>query len=389
MKHAVGLPVMATISFIKPTITYTRYMTIRFGFFLSLLALCFSWQSSNAQPPLGEPPRLLSEGDNAAEAKSVVADFFAYGMSLERIDSNRIGDYAIDWFGGYLKRHVGETFWPIPHRYDVGEVYSIRPGDSVLMVTSRAWPDSLPFFGTVTVDWIWFLRRNNEGKWRISSVRRTQNLVSAMAALRLIDSSRQYPNSLKADIAREESAILLSNEQIRAGFPQLRPHLEDLAKLVGAHDSIRFVARNGDRVSQFNTHYLDWGMASHDIPEGVIEEYLKDATEEEKGRMERLLQAAEKQRTQGLQEVRSWERKAGLPTTLLDDITVLMKKGRIQFLNSELPWQDAMLMTIAGELDDAVGFIYSPHGQIPPVSPEEYFYLEDLGGGWWLFRSSG
>ncbi|MGE3801647.1 MAG: hypothetical protein AB7H80_11555 [Candidatus Kapaibacterium sp.] len=363
-------------------------MTNRIRISLTLIVCGITFQLASIEYLHAQLPRLLVNSDDAVEAKEVVSSFFEYGMSLARIDSSRAKDYAIDWFEEYLRKHAGETFWPIPHRYEVEEVYSIRSNDSLLMVTSRAWPDSVPFVGTVSVDWIWFLRKNPENHWRIYSLRRTQGLYEAMQALRLIDTTTAYPNSLRDDIALEKSTILLSNEQIRGLFPLLRSHLEELVNRVRGHDSIQFVGREGDRVNQFNRYYINWGMASHNIPDEAVEEFLVGATEEQKEQMKKLLQAAERQRYQGEVTLRKWEREAGIPATILDDIAVLMKKGRIQFMNTQLPWEDAVLLTMAGSADHAIGLIFSPHGGVPLVSPEEYFYLEDLGAGWWIFRSS-
>ena len=334
-------------------------------------------------------PRPLNDTSLQAEAKELVNSFFVYGMSLSEIHPDSIGNYAIDWFAGYLEKRAGERFWPLPHRYQVDDVYAIRENDSLLIVTSRAWPDSVPLFGLLTVDWIWFLRKNEEYQWRIYSVRRTQGIHKAMEALRYIDTSSEYPNSLRPEIAYEESTIMLCNEQIRNQFPELRPHLEELVDLLDANDSIRFLGRNGERINQFNAYYLDWGMASHSIPDEVINEYMAAASEDERKQMEALLRAAKKQRHKGIEKLRAWEREAKLPQTTLDELTYLMQQGRIRFINTVLPWDQAVLLTMAGELDVAIGFIYSPHGEIPLISPEEYFYIEALADGWWMFRSSG
>ena len=44
-------------------------------------------------------------------------------------------------------------------------------------------------------------------------------------------------------------------------------------------------------------------------------------------------------------------------------------------------------MTVGGYVDDAIGYLYSPTGEIPAVSNEEYYYLEPLDDGWWIFRA--
>ena len=362
-------------------------MIRRIQLFVAFLILSagFGWGVTSILA--AQPLRLLGGEKNAEEAKEVVNDFFEFGMSLKGIDSLQVKTFAVDWFAEYLYRHRGETFWPVPHRYHVDEVYSAHPSDSLLIVTSRAWPDSVPFVGRVTVDWIWFLRQNEAGEWRISSVRRTQGIHEAIQVLRLIDTSSAYPNSIREEMAREKGAILMSNEQIRQEFSVLRPQLETLVDLFGRYDSLMFVGREGDRVNQFNQNLLDWGMATQDIPEEVIAEYLATATEEERRNVEARLKAAEKQRYQGEERLRKWERQTGLPSMTLDEVVLLMKQGRIRFVNAALPWKDAIQFTIAGKLDNALGLLYSPHGELPVVTPEEYFYLEDLGEGWWIFRS--
>ena len=77
-------------------------------------------------------------------------------------------------------------------------------------------------------------------------------------------------------------------------------------------------------------------MASHTIPDEVMEEYMANASEEEQGQMEGLLRAAEKQRFKGIERLRAWEREAKLPQATLDELTLLMKKGRIRFVNTVL-----------------------------------------------------
>ena len=213
---------------------YLLFLVVLFGFFNTSL--------------YGQLPTVVTDPSIESEAKEVVNGFFlSYGMGSSVVHPDSIENYAMGWFAGYLEKQIGTRFWSVPHRYQVDKVFSIRDNDSLLMVTSRAWPDSVPLFGRLTVDWMWFLQKNEEEQWRIYSVRRTQGIYKAIQALRHIDTSAEYPNSLRSTIAYEESAIMLSNEQVRSEFPELRPQLEKIIDLLSVSDSIRFVGRNGDR----------------------------------------------------------------------------------------------------------------------------------------------
>ncbi len=72
----------------------------------------------------------------------------------------------------------------------------------------------------------------------------------------------------------------------------------------------------------------------------------------------------------------------------VEKIVNIMHDLRVVFVNRQLPWAGAVQMTVAGKMDEAVGYLYSPKGGVPHISPVEYFYIEDLGNGWWLFRAT-
>lgn len=341
----------------------------------------------NAQPIDTIGPQRIADEELRREATSLVESFFTFGYDQAGMDADSIENYAIDQFADYLQRMAGTPFWPNPYRYDIGEVYSIRPELEVVMVTSRTYPGAVPLYGELAVDWIWFLRRDKEKGWRISSLRRTKGIPKAMEKLAYVDTTGDFPASLKPTIAREWGAILLDNEAIRAEFKANRPLLQSLVDRLSANDSIVMLERMGDHISQFNNIYVDWGMAAQELPQEVIDEYLATASPEVAEQIAASIRHAERQRRQASDTLGTLAGRVGVSITTLDEIAAMMKQGRIRFINSDLPMRDAMLLTIDGELDDAVGLLYSPHGELPYISPEEFFYLEDLGDGWWIFRS--
>lgn len=333
-------------------------------------------------------PKPFPDAEAGVAAMNLVSDFYRYGSSPVGIHPDSIERYAIDWFSEYLAERGQQSFWPAGVRYSVDNVFKIYSTDSAAMVTARTWPDSLPYFGPLTIDWTWFLRRNPEGEWRIAYVRRTDGLDKALEMLHLLDTTDMFPDRIKPDIAREHSTILLSNEQIRAEFNANRVSFDSLVALVATHDSIRFVERTGDRISQFNLVMINWGLASEDVPQEVIDEYLATASAEEREAMEARLRTAENQKREGETALQGFERRARLKAGTLAKVGALMKTTRVRFINAELQWRDAILLTLGGNVNDAVGFLYSPEGELPLISPEEFFYLEDLGDGWWIYRAT-
>ena len=338
---------------------------------------------SMAQGPQPYPDPVAAE-----KAAVLVEDFFRLGFDPKGISEDDVDQYGVDRFADYLSSIVDSPFWVVPQQYEVQNVYKIYNTDSAAIVTSRTLTDSLPYFGLVEVDWVWFLRQIDGGEWRISDVRRTNGLLKAVNMIRFIDTTSVFPERIKPDIVREESTLLLSNRQIREEFAKNRPVLDQLVGLLVDNDSIKFIERTGERVSQFNFTMIDWGMASQDVPQDVLEEYLANASPEEKEMMESRLRAAEKQRAEGKRMVKNLAKKASVDPETIESAIAMMKKTRVSFVNTVLQWDGAMLLTLAGKVNDVTGFLYSPKGEVPLISPEEYFYLEDLGGGWWLFRAT-
>lgn len=333
-------------------------------------------------------PVRITDPATTGEARDLVDRFFRFGSDPAGVDSVDVPDYAVDWLAEFLLELRGKPFWHIAHRYDVGEVWSIRPEGTILMVGSRTHVDSIPFHGRVTVDWFWYLRRNDSGQWRISNVRRTQGILEGMNTLRLIDTSAAYPPSVKAEVAREEGNMLLDNGMLRAEFEKNRGVLDELVSRLGANTSITLLERQGSRIRQFNRKYIDWGLAFEEIPEKALEEFLAGAPEEVRQNVLRRMEVAARHEREGTAVLAESARGAGVRPAEVEEIARLMKLARVKFINTELPFRDAILLTLGGELEQAVGYLYSPHGELPWINPEEYFYLEDLGDGWWIFRSA-
>lgn len=336
----------------------------------------------------GQRPQPYPDQARGQEAKQLVEDFFRRGFDPTGIKPGDVDQFGIDKFAELLESSVGSPFWPVPQPYEVEDVYKIYPTDSAAIVTARTVVDSLRYFGRVHVDWVWFLRIADNNEWRISSVRRSGGLLKAMQMLRYIDTTSIFPTVIKPEVARDEGAILLCNQQLREQFAGSHGALNELVGLLKGQDSIKYVERTGERISLFNYTMIDWKMASQEVPQEALDEFMANASEEEKQMMEVRLRTAEKQKAEGYRMLNSLARRASVDPELLDDVQKKMRQARVTFLNTDLPWPGAIQLTLAGNVDNAVGFLYSPSGDVPLISPEEYFYLEDLGDGWWIFRAT-
>jgi hypothetical protein len=49
---------------------------------------------------------------------------------------------------------------------------------------------------------------------------------------------------------------------------------------------------------------------------------------------------------------------------------------------------DIVRVVIGGILDNEVGFLYAQDGLVPPLSENGYIWIEPVGGGWHLFRTT-
>ena len=46
-------------------------------------------------------------------------------------------------------------------------------------------------------------------------------------------------------------------------------------------------------------------------------------------------------------------------------------------------------VTIGGVLDNSLGFLHAADpAAVPPVGPEEYIWIEPVGDGWYLFKTT-
>lgn len=354
---------------------------------LSLLLTVIAGDRLAAQTVDTVGPRAIADSGTIVEVRLLVERFMQVAHLPKGLDSTTIKALSADWLEGYLLERVGEPFFQVANRYEIGDVWAIRPEETILTVEMVSYPDSIPGHGLVEVDWNWFLRKTDNG-WRISAVRRTQGLFQAMQTLQMIDEAVAYPSSVKPLLVREEGGILLSNAQLRTLFESNRAGLTELVARLIANPEIRVLERSGDHPRQVNTKMVDWGMAAHTLTEEMISEFYQTAPEETHGEIEARLRAAETQRQKASLAMTETLRGIGVRPSTVDEIILLMKQSRIRFINTETPFKGGMIMTVAGALEQAIGFLYSPHGELPWINPEEFFYLEELADGWWIFRSA-
>lgn len=350
------------------------------------LALLFALHGvSLAASPL---PRLLQDSIKRSSAHALVTDFFKAAIDgKERCDS--LMRFATGTFADKLKGMQGDTLWKVaPQSYAVGNVYAIRDGDSILMVTATVETGMVPRFGPLEIDWVFFLEPNEDHELRISTLHRMVGVDKNVEALKYIDTSGAYPSSIKPTIIREMSSMLLSNRQLREHFLSNRSGFDALLAEFSRKDSLRMLARTDRKVSQLNRFTIDWGIASQEMPKDAIDEYLKTATPEQRRAVEQQLKVAEKIRRSGLDTLARIARKSKLDLARIDSTIDLMQQLRISFVNRDLPWPDAVQFTVAGRFGNALGYLYSPHGEVPYINPSEYYYLEEIGDGWWIFRTT-
>jgi hypothetical protein len=46
------------------------------------------------------------------------------------------------------------------------------------------------------------------------------------------------------------------------------------------------------------------------------------------------------------------------------------------------------IVSIGGILDNEVGFLFAPDGRAPAIDPDSYIWIEPVGGGWYLFKTT-
>jgi hypothetical protein len=334
-----------------------------------------------------QKPVSLQDPADSVAASDIVGRYLRFPFG-KRIHPDSIADYAVDEFGKQLTARKGELLaFPQDMTYRITGVQSIRPGDTLATVTVVAVGDTIPRFGPMVIDWVFFVRKVEHQGWRISAVRRQVGIEDVADRLRQLDTSTAFPTSLKGTIAVEWGTQMLSNEQLRRNFMQNRDQFGALLEQFHRHDSMRMVSRFDRQISQVNYTVVYWDPAAQEVPQAAIDEYMSTASKQERKNMKAMLRHAENLRRAGRDSVAVVARKFGLDPARLDTVAAAMKDLRISFVNSNLPWEGAVQFTVDGTFDNVGGYLYSPEG-IPWISPDEYYYLEDLGNGWWLFRAT-
>lgn len=303
-------------------------------------------------------------------------------ISLDSIDS-----YAVDEFATWLQKAKGLPLrLPKQDPYTIANIRPFRPDGSRAIVTIVTDVTDVPFFGPYVLDWVFFVRSTENG-WRISNIRRQSRTDNVIKQLRALDSANQYPASLKPIIAREISPMLMHNARLREHFNSHRDAFTQLAGQFHRSDSLRIIARTDRSIILLNSTSLDWGIAGQEIPKEVVDEFMATANPEQQKYMRKQLEVAAAMRRDGRERLAGIARRLHLDTARLDTVVNLMHDVGVGFINSQLPWKKSVQFTLGGLFDDAVGYIYAP-GDGPYISDEEYFYLEELGDGWWIFRST-
>lgn len=297
---------------------------------------------------------------------------------------------GIDDFAATLTAQTGKGFWPVgTEQCILRDVRTIRRGDSVVVVRYITIGDSVPYSGPLTIDWSFFLRRTDSANWRIYAVRHLTGIDKVVGSLVALSQAQDYPPSLKPLVAHELEPALWSNQRVRQHFNQYRPQLQALvAQFSRKNDSLLALGRVDRRINQLNRAGIDWGIAAQEVPKEYIDEYLKNANDEQRVTLQAQLRQVARLRNEGTAALNKFIRKYKLNARRLDTVVSIMRECSVSFATNRLPWKGSVQLTVAGSFDDAVGFLYSPGGQIPLLSSQEYFDLEELGDGWWIFRST-
>jgi hypothetical protein len=345
--------------------------------FLPVLALL------SAVPAIAQHP--FKDSLRAAGAANAVVSFIGK-TSTKGIDSDHLIDYTVGRFTEKMKPLLGKVPFPAHLGYEVTGVLSVREDDSLATVAVTSIADTLGGFGPLAIEMTFFVQLDEKG-WRIADMRRFKHIESRADEIRSIDSSRDYPRAIKPLMIRELSSVLLSNAQLRENFERNRSRFADLASRFLGRDSLRILGRTDRSIVQLNRVGIDWGTAAHEIPKEAIDEYLASASAKDRAAMRAQLKHAERLRGVGRDSVAKHARRYGLSVARLDSTVALMSDLRISFVNAQLPWKGAVQMTVGGVIDDAIGYLYSPSGEIPIVSNDEFYYLEPIADGWWIFRA--
>ncbi len=353
-------------------------------YILLLLLILLTTAGGVAQSPF----RPFRSAADSAEAIGVVARFYAVPDSAY-LDSTEIlsllGGDLVSRTVVALGRPVVRPSLSFPWRIDQARLLNSK-GDSTAIVSVPTVIDTVPRYGPTTVDMIYYLRRTPTG-WRIFEYHRQLLIEGVIGQLRGLDTSNSYPPSLKPIIVREVSAMLLSNGELRAHFARNRTLFDSLARAFRAERNLRRLARIDRRPEQINNVAIMWMNSAQDVPKEAIAEFEKTLDTKDLRAFRESLAAQTRLRKIGEDSVVSITRRLKINRHAMDEILRRMQTLRLTFLNTDLPWKDAIQCTVAGAGSHSLGYLYAPRGELPMVSSREYFYLEELQGGWWIFRA--
>jgi hypothetical protein len=348
---------------------------------LPTLALLLSLPSLlSAQQISFAPDSVLS-----ARARGVVDEFLRVA-SREKLTEQHLARLTTGDFMKTMTPMVDTAPFSADYIYRATSVLGLV--DSSLAVAVSAVGDTVPRFGPLTIEMVLFLVSNDVGELRIAQLRRYSALEETVRFAEYVDTSADFPRSLKGEIVRERTGALMSNQQLRAHLVENRVRFQALAKQFAGRDSLRVLGRNDLSVTQLNRTGIDWGAAAESIPQEAIDEYLASATPKQRIEMQQHLKKIEGMRKAGRDSLTRYARRYRIPLQKIDSTIALMKELRISFVNGALPWKSTIQFTVGGTFTDAVGFLYAPKGGLPLLSPDEYYYLEEVGDGWWIFRAT-
>lgn len=337
----------------------------------------------SATPLLAQRPVLDSA--RAERAATVVSEFIA-AASVDELSATEVERYATGSFAERMKPVVGRRAFAAGMPHVVRSVQMVNGADSILSVAVTSIADTLPVFGPLAVELTFFVHLDSTG-WRISDMRRFARVEQVANEIRTVNAAKEYPPSLKPIIIREVSSVLLSNHQLRENFLENAEEFRALVSRFDGTDSLTILGRVDHNVQQLNRVALDWGEAAHTIPKEVVDEYIASASPNERTKIRSEIKRVEKLRLAGRDSLAKYARRYKLSVPRLDETVELMQRLRVTFINAELPWKGVVQLTVGGVIDDAIGYLYTPTGEMPLISSDEFYYLEDIGDGWWIFRA--
>lgn len=304
------------------------------------------------------------------------------------MDYDSIETYAADELANQLTNgDRGALMFSKTLNYAVQRTFSVHIHDSLGVATVAATGDTIPMFGPLTIDFTFLFRKVEQLGWRISAIRRQVGTEQVQKRLATLSTTTEFPEKLKPVMAREWGRFLLSNQQVREHFQANRERFNQLLAQFQRGDSLMMVGRTSDKISQLNYHSILWDAATETTPKEVVDDYLATATPTQRKEMQARLRYVERLRKAGRDTLAKIAKHYRLPVPRLDSVTAMMAELWVKYINAALPWKQAVQFTVDGQFDNVFGYIYCP-SDCPFISPEEYYYLEDLGGGWWLFRST-